>query len=76
MSGSKANVRVRGAVEVMIRIAGPGLDLMLAVGDRCSRVLDRGDRGYSMVRLQHDGESAPRGLDARALAALRSREPS
>jgi hypothetical protein len=49
---------------------------MLAVGDRCSRVLDRGDRGYSMVRLEHDGESAPRGLDARALAALRSRGPS
>jgi hypothetical protein len=75
MSGSKANVRVRGAVEVMLRIAGPGLDLLLAVGDRCSRVLDRGDRGYSTVRLQHDGESAPRGLDAQALASLRSRGP-
>jgi hypothetical protein len=63
-------------METMIRIAGPGLDLLLAVGDRCSRVLDRSDRGYSLVRLQHEGESAPRGLEGQALTSVRSKGPS
>ena len=69
MSRSTPNLRLRGALEMMIRLAGPGLDVLLVLGDRASRVLDRGDHGYAIVRLQHDGESAPRGLDRYGVSA-------
>jgi hypothetical protein len=72
MPGSKANARLRGAVERTLRVAGPGLDLLLAIGDRLSRVLDPGDHGYGVVRLPHDGESAPRGLEAHGPSASRT----
>ena len=36
-------LRRRGRVELLIRILQPGLDLMLAAGDRVSRVVDRSD---------------------------------
>ena len=49
-------------MEAIIRLAGPGLDLLLAVADRVSRVLDCGDQGYTVVRMEHDGRSAPRAL--------------
>lgn len=72
MSGSTPNPRLRTAVEAMIRVAGPGLDLLLAVGDGLSRVLDRSDRGYATVRLQHEGESAPRGIEAYGISVSRT----
>ncbi len=46
----------------MIRVISPPLDLLLAVGDRVARVLAPSDPGYVPARLQHEGESAPRGL--------------
>lgn len=64
MSRGKPNARLRGAVEAGLRVAGPGLDLLLTAGDRLSRVLARGDQGYAIVRLEHEGESAPRGLNS------------
>jgi hypothetical protein len=36
--------RVRAQVEALIRLAAPGLDLLLAAGDRLSRVVEPGDR--------------------------------
>jgi hypothetical protein len=63
MTASTPNLRLRGTIETVIRVVAPGLDLLLAVGDRVSRVLDRQDRGYATIRLQHEGESAPRGID-------------
>jgi hypothetical protein len=32
----------RGRIEAALRIVGPALDLLLATGDRVSRVVDRG----------------------------------
>jgi hypothetical protein len=74
MTASTPNLRLRGAIETGIRLAAPGLDLLLAVGDRVSRVLDRQDRGYATIRLQHEGESAPRGIETyRAPASASAR---
>jgi len=36
-------VRRRNRVELLIRIAQPALDLLLAAGDRLSRVVDRSE---------------------------------
>jgi hypothetical protein len=47
----------------VLRVTGPVLDLLLVAGDRVSRSLERRDRGYVMARIEHDGRSAPRGLD-------------
>jgi len=33
----------RGRIEAVLRVAAPALDLLLAVGDRVSRVVDRDD---------------------------------
>jgi hypothetical protein len=40
-----AQMRTRDRVETLIRIAAPALDLLLAVGDRLSRLLARGEPG-------------------------------
>jgi hypothetical protein len=46
----------------MIRLLSPALDLMLAVGDRVSRVLEREDPDHVPARMDYEGNSAPRGL--------------
>jgi hypothetical protein len=33
----------RGRIEAALRVVGPALDLLLAVGDRVSRAVDRGE---------------------------------
>ncbi len=33
----------RGRIEAVLRLVGPGLDVVLATGDRVSRLIDRGD---------------------------------
>lgn len=38
--------RRRGAVETAIRIAEPGLNLVLSVGDRLARLVERDDPDY------------------------------
>jgi|GEM_PF-5221898 len=57
-----ANLKWQRRIEGMIRIASPVLDLMLAVGDRVSRLLERDDPDYVPARMAQEGESAPRGL--------------
>jgi len=61
--GSAANAKLQGRVETVIRVLAPLLDLVIAAGDRASRVLDRGER-EELARLPHEGELAPRGLGA------------
>jgi hypothetical protein len=56
---------LRRRVETAVRIASPVLDLVLLVGDRISRVLERDDPDYSTPRMPHEGESALRALPGR-----------
>ncbi len=56
---------LRARIETVIRIASPLLDLVIAVGSRVSRVLERGDPGPALARMPSEGEHAPRGLRPR-----------
>jgi hypothetical protein len=49
-----AQVRNRERVERAIRVLAPGLDLLLAAGDRLSRVVERDDSEYYPPRLAHE----------------------
>ncbi len=49
-------------VERLIGVLAPMLDLMLAVGERVSRVIEPDDPNYALPRMPRVGESAPRGL--------------
>jgi len=49
-------------VERVIAVLAPALDLLLAVGERVSRVLEGDDPDYAPPRMRRVGESAPRGL--------------
>jgi hypothetical protein len=60
--GSEPSPKLRGRIELVIRVLAPALDVMLAVGDRVSRVLSRSDPDYVPARMPYEGESAPRGL--------------
>jgi hypothetical protein len=62
MPAPSPNPKLRRRIETMIRLLSPALDLMLAVGDRVSRVLERDDPDYVPARMHYEGESAPRGL--------------
>ncbi len=73
MAASPPNPRLRARIELMIRIAAPALDLLLAAGDRVSRVLDRGDQSHAPARMPHAGDAAPRGLSAYPVRARHSR---
>jgi hypothetical protein len=76
MAAPPPNPRLRARIELMIRIAAPALDLLLAVGDRVSRVLERDDPTYVPPRMPHQGTSAPRGLSAYPMRASdESRRP-
>jgi hypothetical protein len=65
MPGSPHNAALRGRIETVIRIVSPLLDLVLMIGDRVSRVLERDDPDYVLVRMPSDGQSAPRRLRPR-----------
>lgn len=65
MARSHPNPVLRGRIETGIRIVSPLLDLLLAVGDRVSRVLERDDPEYVAARMPSEAESAPRGLRPR-----------
>jgi hypothetical protein len=45
-----AQQRMRGRFESLIGLAAPGLDLLLAVGERISRIAEPEDTGYYPVR--------------------------
>jgi hypothetical protein len=53
--------RLRGQIEMLIRIAAPALDLLLAGGDRLAHVVEPADRGT-------DYELAPPVRSQRAIA--------
>jgi hypothetical protein len=59
------NLVLRQRIETAIRLFAPVLDLVLAVGDGISRVLEREDPDYKLARMAYEGESAPRGLRLR-----------
>jgi hypothetical protein len=51
-------LRTRHRVETLIRVMAPALDLVLAVGDRVSRVVDRDDPEYYPPRVGRRPEGA------------------
>jgi hypothetical protein len=51
---SPDQLRTRRRVEGAIRLAAPALDLLLALGDRVSRVVSREDVEYHPPRVSHD----------------------
>lgn len=48
-------VRARERVESLIRLAAPALDLVLAVGDRVSRLVEPEDTEYYPPRASREG---------------------
>lgn len=56
---------IRDRVESLIALAEPALDLLLAVGDRVSRLVDRGDDWDPPRPLAESGDAVRAG-DARA----------
>jgi hypothetical protein len=57
-----SQVRRRNRVESVIRLMAPALDLVLAVGERVSRVVERDDPEYYPPRVPRgsDDPSLPR----------------
>jgi hypothetical protein len=51
-----AQERIRGRIETLIALAAPALDLLLAAGERVSRIAEPEDTGYYPVRAR--GEDA------------------
>jgi hypothetical protein len=52
-------VRTRGRIEGLIRLMAPALDLLLAVGDRVSRVVEREDVEYYPPRVTREEPPPP-----------------
>lgn len=76
MAASGTDVVLRQRVERVIAALAPLLDLMLAVGDRVSRVLDPDDPQYQPPHMARHGESAPRGLTTSPLTRRAPAPPS
>jgi hypothetical protein len=56
---SATQLQWRGRIETGLRLAAPVLDLVLAAGDRLSRVVDRDDPELMLPgRLGRDGQHA------------------
>lgn len=51
--------RTRRRVESVIRVMAPALDLVLAAGDRISRVVERDDVEYYPPRVTRGAEQPP-----------------
>jgi hypothetical protein len=62
MARSQPNPVLRARIELAIRLVSPMLDVLLAAGDRASRLLSSGERDQRPPRLNSHGEHAPRGL--------------
>lgn len=56
---------LRSRIETGIAVVAPALDLLLAVGDRVSRLLGSEDPDHLPARARRDGERAARGLRPR-----------
>jgi hypothetical protein len=75
MARSTANLPWRRRIETGIAIAAPVLDVLLAVGDRVSRVIGGSEEGdHVPARVQRSGEYAARGLRPRESRTERPRE--
>lgn len=55
---SPAQARARARIELLIRIAEPGLNLLLGAGDRLSRIVDRSDDDPVPV-IRHSDDVRP-----------------
>ncbi|MBN1529919.1 MAG: hypothetical protein JW895_12720 [Thermoleophilaceae bacterium] len=55
-----SQLRTRARVEGVIRLMAPALDLLLAAGDRVSRVVERDDVEYYPPRVTRDEPPPPR----------------
>jgi hypothetical protein len=53
--------RTRDRVETIIRLAAPGLNLVLAAGERLARVVEPDDPDYYPARPSGDGPPPPAG---------------
>jgi hypothetical protein len=62
MAPVKPNPVVRRRIERGIGLVSPLLDLLLAVGDRTSRLLGSEEPDHVPARARRDGATAPRGL--------------
>lgn len=62
MARSQPNPVLRARIELAIRLMSPMLDVLLAAGDRASRILTTGEHDPRPARLASHGEHAPRGL--------------
>ena len=51
-------LRTRRRVEAVIRVIAPALDLVLAAGDRVSRIVEREDAEYYPPRVTRRRDSA------------------
>jgi hypothetical protein len=52
-------LRTRERVESLIRLAQPGLNLVLAVGERVSRIVEPDDPEYYPARVEGASEPPP-----------------
>jgi hypothetical protein len=52
-------LRTRERIESLIRLAAPALDLVLAVGDRVSRLVEREDSEYYPPRVTREQPPPP-----------------
>ena len=52
-------LRTRARVETVIRLMAPALDLVLAVGERVSRVVERDDPEYYPPRVARGPNETP-----------------
>jgi hypothetical protein len=50
---SQDQLRLRRRIEGLIRLAAPALDVVLLIGDRVSRVVEREDVEYYPPRVSH-----------------------
>jgi hypothetical protein len=55
-----SQLRTRRRVESVIRVMAPALDLVLAAGDRVSRIVEREDAEYYPPRVTRPREEAAR----------------
>ena len=54
-----AQLRTRERVEAVIRLGAPALDLVLAFGERLSRIVERDDVEYYPPRASSEGPPQP-----------------
>lgn len=52
-------LQTRRRVESLIRLMAPALDVVLAVGDRVSRIVEREDAEYYPPRVTRGDDSPP-----------------